>query len=52
MKQPSFTPEIDNCTLLFDLFPVHISRYLQKHYENKTEKLNGEFWKTNISKLI
>ena len=24
----------------------------EKHYENKTEKLNGELWKTNISKLI
>ena len=35
MNPASFKPEIDNCALLFDLFPVHISRYLQKHYANE-----------------
>ena len=30
----------------------HTENRIEKHYENKTENLNGELLKTNISKLI
>jgi hypothetical protein len=30
----------------------HNENQIEKHYEKKTENLNGELWKTNISKLI